>query len=180
MANTAAVAAHAAASQSSRPNRLRTAGIDSISSATAGRPPKGVPPAASNDDRPAGKEPLRGIRVLIVEDEFLVAIQLEDTLSALGCEVLEPAHSMDEAEKAVAQHEFDVAVLDINIAGRAIYPIAEILGARGIPFIFTTGYSREHIEEAWREAPTLRKPYLALELRRVLEQALGREPPPEA
>lgn len=154
------------------------AGVDSISVATTGRSPIGVPPVASNDDRPTDKDPLRGVRVLIVEDEFLVAIQLEDTLSALGCEVLEPAHSIDEAEKAVAENEFDVAVLDINIAGKAIYPIAEILGNRGIPFVFTTGYSREHIEEGWREAPTLRKPYLALELRRVLEQALGREPLP--
>lgn len=175
MAQAAAAAAYAAASQSSRPTRPRTAGIDTISAASAGRPPRGVPPTPSNDDKPTGTDPLSGVRVLIVEDEFLVAIQLEDTLSALGCDVLEPAHSMDEAEKAVAESEFDVAVLDINIAGKAIYPIAEVLGARGIPFVFTTGYSREHIEEAWREAPTLRKPYLALELRRVLEQALGRE-----
>lgn len=178
MAKAAAVAACAAAIQASRRTRPRTAAVDPLSAATAGRPPRGVPPAASNDDRPAGKDPLRGVRVLIVEDEFLVAIQLEDTLSALGCEVLEPAHSMEEAEKAVAENEFDVAILDINIAGTAIYPIAEILDRRGVPFVFTTGYSREHIEEGWREAPTLRKPYLAIELRRVLELALGGEPSP--
>jgi CheY-like chemotaxis protein len=168
-----AAAAEAALTQASRPDGPRTAVLDPISAATAGRPPKGFRPVATNDDRTPGGDLLQGVRVLVVEDEFLVAIQLEDTLAALGCTVLEPAHSMDEAERALAGYEFDIAVLDINIAGKPIYPIARRLADRGIPIVFTTGYSREHIDEEWRDAPTLRKPYLAMELRRVLEEALG-------
>lgn len=143
------------------------------SAPTAGRPPKDFRPRATNDDRAPEVEHLDGVRVLIVEDEFLVAIQLEDTLAGLGCAVLEPAHSMEEAHNALDQHEFDIAVLDINIAGEPVYPIARWLADSGIPFVFTTGYSREHIDEVWRDAPTLRKPYLALELRRAIVEALG-------
>lgn len=174
MAQAVRRAAEAALPQASRPDRPGTAVLDPISASTAGRSPKGFRPQANNDDGAPNRARLEGVRVLIVEDEFLVAIQLEDTLAGLGCDVLEPAHSMEEAEQALKQHAFDVAVLDINIAGHAVYPIAERLVDSGIPFVFTTGYSREHIDEEWREIPTLRKPYLALELRRVLEEALHR------
>lgn len=173
MAKTAAIAALAASGQISQPVRPRTAALDPISASTAGRPPKGFRLEATNDDG-TGPQRLRDVRVLIVEDEFLVAIQLEDTLAGLGCIVLEPAHSVEGAEQALETNEFDVAVLDINIAGKAVYPIARRLTESGIPFVFTTGYSREHIEDAWRSTPTLRKPYLAVELRRALEEVLGR------
>lgn len=156
----------------SKAGRPDMAAFPQISASTAGQPPKGFRPEATNDDKAADKNVLRDVRVLIVEDEFLVAIQLEDTLSSLGCKVLEPAHSLDGAQKAVDDNQFDVAVLDINIAGDPVYPIAQRLADAGIPFVFTTGYSREHIEEPWRNRPTLRKPYLAVELRRALEEVL--------
>lgn len=169
----AAAAASTPPTQTSHPSAPGTSVLAPASAPTAGRPPKGIRPRATNDDRAPEAGRLDGVRVLIVEDEFLVAIQLEDTLAGLGCEVLEPAHSMEEAHSALDQHEFDIAVLDINIAGEPVYPIARRLIDSGIPFVFTTGYSREHIEEAWRDAPTLRKPYLALELQRAIEEALG-------
>src|SRR5690606_28701228 len=84
---------------------------------------------------------LAGLRILIVEDELLVALELETMLGSLGCEVVGPAARLEKALNLAETEELDGAVLDVNLRGKPVYPVAAALGARGIPFIFSTGYS---------------------------------------
>ena len=83
---------------------------------------------------------LRGLRVLIVEDEALIASFIEDFLIDLGCDVVGPAMRMKEAVDLAREAAIDGATLDVNIVGEKIYPVADILTERGIPFVFMTGY----------------------------------------
>jgi CheY-like chemotaxis protein len=108
-------------------------------------------------------------RVLVVEDEPIVGILLEDMLLDLGVEVIGPAASVAEALALVGQAEFDAALLDVNLGGERSYPVAEALAARGIPFLFLTGYG----EAAWEGAETIQKPYLSEEVRAGLERILA-------
>jgi two-component SAPR family response regulator len=117
---------------------------------------------------------LQGIRVIVVEDETLVAILLEDMLMDLGCEVLWTAHRVPRALDLVAQSEPDAAVLDVNIAGDEVYPVAQALADRNIPFVFATGYGARGLKEFWRSRPTVQKPFQAETLSRCLLTALGR------
>src|SRR6266850_1068048 len=82
---------------------------------------------------------LLGLRILIVEDEFLIALQLEDDLKSFGGEVVATCGDLKSASDAAAREDFDVAVLDINLNGRLVYPLADALKARGTPFIFVSG-----------------------------------------
>lgn len=119
---------------------------------------------------------LEGIRVLLVEDEALVAMLVEDMLSDLGCTVVATAPRLDEATSRaedVGLH-FDVAILDLNLAGQNTFPVASALAARGVPFAFATGYGAGGLPAEWRDRPTLQKPFTAGDIGRVLAQALGR------
>lgn len=115
---------------------------------------------------------LDGARVLIVEDEFMVAALLEDTLQAFGCEVVGPAARIDEALALLEREEIDAAVLDVNIAGEQVFPVADVLERRGIPFVFATAYGRGGVAEAHRTHEILQKPYELRSLRRALESSL--------
>ena len=121
---------------------------------------------------------LAGRRVLVVEDEALVAMLLEDMLEDLGCQVLGPVMRVGEALAFVAEHgsEIDVAILDVNLAGERSFSVAEALRARGAPFVFSTGYDDVGIDERWRDGPILRKPFLANQLEDILREALGSAP----
>jgi CheY-like chemotaxis protein len=121
---------------------------------------------------------LAGRRVLVVEDEALVAMLLEDMLEDLGCKVLGPMMRVSEALAFVAEHgaDIDVAILDVNLAGERSFPVAEALRARGAPFILSTGYDDVGIDEGWRGGPILRKPFLANQLESILREALGAAP----
>jgi DNA-binding response OmpR family regulator len=103
-------------------------------------------------------------RVLIVEDEFLVALHLEDLLIDMGHEVIGPAHRLDDALDIARTNEFDFAVLDVNLAGTPSFPVAEILRERRIPFVFATGYGSEGLIDGYRHETALRKPYEAREI----------------
>ena len=83
---------------------------------------------------------LRGLRVLVVEDEFLVALELETMLHGLGAEVIGPLGGLDQAVACARQEALDLALLDVNVGGRLVTPVAEALAARAIPFVFCTGY----------------------------------------
>ena len=126
-----------------------------------------------NDDSPS--DALAGLRVLIVEDEFHVLLLLEDFLQDLGCEIAGSATSLNEAQKLVGAGGFDAAVLDVNLRGEKVYPVARQLAERGIPFLFSTGYGAQGLDEGWRNSPTLQKPFakhdLAGLLGRVLREA---------
>jgi CheY-like chemotaxis protein len=101
---------------------------------------------------------LSGLRVLVVEDEALVAMALEDTLEEFGCEVVDVASRIDTAQTAIRTHDFDCAILDINVHGEPIYPVAETLDEQQVPFIFLTGYDTQEVMQAFRDRPVLHKP----------------------
>jgi len=113
---------------------------------------------------------LPGRRVLVVEDEIMVAWVLEDMLAELGCEIVGPAVRVDQALTLVGAETFDLAVLDINLNGQKSFPIADALAARGVPFVFSTGYNTEGIPDDYRRYPMMQKPYNRADLRRALAQ----------
>lgn len=115
---------------------------------------------------------LGGARVLVVEDEFAVLLLIEDMLSELGCEIVGTATRLSDALALAGRAECDAAILDVNINGENVGPVAETLAARGIPMVFSTGYGPSGIESRWRERPALQKPYRIEEFAAALRQAL--------
>jgi CheY-like chemotaxis protein len=118
---------------------------------------------------------LQGLRVLVVEDEFLVSIDIEAMLKELGCEVVGPIGDLDAALEAARRQAMDVAALDMNIGGRPIAPVADALRARGIPVVFITGYGPDAGDAFARtgDAPVLAKPFTTRDLRRALRAVAG-------
>jgi DNA-binding response OmpR family regulator len=138
-------------------------------------PPNCVPPKGNSGMKRTVELDLRGRRVLVVEDEALVAMLLEDMLGDLGCEVLGPAMRVREAMDILnAATPMDVAILDVNLAGERSFKIAEALQSHAVPFVISTGFEGG-IEEGWRDRPILRKPFMSNDLEAALRAALGRE-----
>jgi CheY-like chemotaxis protein len=103
---------------------------------------------------------LKGLHVLVVEDEALVSFMLVDYLEELGCQVVATASRLEEAlEMAASLAALDLAVLDVNLAGEMSYPVAELLRSRGVPFLFATGYGTDGLPEGMRNVPVLSKPF---------------------
>jgi len=102
---------------------------------------------------------LKGCRVLVLEDEFLLASDLELALKRGGADVIGPFGDLSKATEEAARSTFDVAILDINLRDGATYPIADELMRRGIPFVFGTGYSAEVIPHRFQGVPRWEKPY---------------------
>jgi CheY-like chemotaxis protein len=121
----------------------------------------------------ASAEPLAGRRILIVEDEAMIALLIEDVLTDLGSTVVGPAARLDEALALARSAEVDLAALDLNLAGDAVYPVAEALAQRGIPFVFMTGYGQFGIAEPWRGRPSIAKPFRPSQLANFLREALA-------
>lgn len=117
---------------------------------------------------------LKNLRVLIVEDEALVSMLLEDMLEDMGCALAGSAASLDQAVEAACGLELDVAILDMNLAGKPVLPVAEALSGRGKPFIFATGYGESGVPDAWRDRPTLQKPFSMRDVEEALLKATGR------
>lgn len=115
---------------------------------------------------------LTGLHVLAVEDESLVAMYLEDLLTDLGCEVIGPAARVEQALQLLADHPVQAAVLDVNIAGEPVFPVADELCRAGIPFVFATGYGIAGVAERHRDRVVLQKPYSSEGLKRALESIL--------
>lgn len=112
-------------------------------------------------------------RVLVVEDDMLVATMIEDMLAELGIELAGTASDFDRALAMAEQEAFDFAVLDLNIGGQEAYPVADILSARNIPFAFATGYGQLHLREAYRQHPALQKPFRMSDLEAVIARLLA-------
>jgi CheY-like chemotaxis protein len=108
-------------------------------------------------------------RVLIVEDEVMIRILLEGMLRTLGYTVAAQAGRVEEALEVANNVDVDLALLDVNLNGQSVLPVADVLSARGTPFVFVTGYGAGGIPEAYRDRPTLKKPFQMNGLRRVLE-----------
>jgi CheY-like chemotaxis protein len=116
----------------------------------------------------------RGLRLLVAEDEVLIALALEDILSGFSCEVLGPVSTVDEALPLAELEELDGAILDLNLRGTLIYPVADVLLRRNIPMIFCTGYSESGvIPGQFAHVPHVSKPYDERMLETVMERAFG-------
>ena len=118
---------------------------------------------------------LEGLRVLVVEDDMLIAAYIEDVLQDLGCVVVGPVGKLDAAMQMANDEVLDAAILDVNVRGGHTYPVAERLRARGIPFALASGYGDWALPEAFRNQPRLTKPFTAHELEaQVLSLLHGR------
>ena len=114
------------------------------------------------------------LRVLIVEDEAIVAMMLEDMVSELGHEVAGVVGRLDQALTSANTLDIGLAIVDLNLNGERTYPVAGILSDRGVPFIFATGDGPEGLSEQWRNTPVLRKPFQMEELERAIADATAR------
>jgi CheY-like chemotaxis protein len=119
--------------------------------------------------------PLQGRRLLVVEDEAMIALTLVDMLDSLGCVVVDVASNLHRG-LAIACNEtllLDAAVLDINLGGEQVYPVAERLRTRGVPFMFSTGFGQNGRAPSFAQVPTLNKPYEQEDLEEMLVSVLA-------
>ena len=115
-----------------------------------------------------------GLNVLLVEDNFLVAMMMKRTLIECGCTVIGPISSVEEGTRIARESEIDGAILDINIRGGTSQPIAEALEQRGLPFFFITGYgSPQMLPDRLRQVFRLSKPVNARRLLEVMAERFG-------
>jgi two-component sensor histidine kinase/CheY-like chemotaxis protein len=140
-------------------------------------PPPGSAEALADDLDGASEgehaaDDIRGVRVLVVEDAVLLALELEAGLTEAGAVVVGTAASLEEARK-MARLRFDVAVLDANLNGQSVMPVAHTLAARGTPFIFATGYGDAGAAPEGFDAPVVRKPYNIRQIAAALVSALA-------
>ena len=111
------------------------------------------------------------LKVLVVEDESLVALDIETMREEMGCRVVASVPRLVKALDLASRLDFDLAVLDINLAGEVVYPLAFRLAERGIPFVFSTGYSTADLPTELRGRPILRKPVMMASLKRAVAMA---------
>jgi len=134
------------------------------------------PPSGSAAARPEADPPRKRGRLLVVEDESLIAMAICQDLASLGWDIVGPASSIEEARRMLADAELpDAAVLDVNLSGKPVYPLAEWLQAHRVPFVFCSGYEQLEDHPTYEAWPRVRKPVdiqaLDSELRRVREAA---------
>jgi PAS domain S-box-containing protein len=140
-----------------------------------------APPAVAEAPAPAPadnrtRRSLADMRLLVVEDELLVSMLIEEILGELGATVAGPYGRLTDGLAAAKAERFDGAILDLNLAGESADPLADLLLARGVPFVFITGYQRESIDRRYANVPVLQKPIDAAALESVLLTLLGSEP----
>jgi CheY-like chemotaxis protein len=116
---------------------------------------------------------LTGTRVFVVEDEALILMVLEDLLAAMGCEIVASALRLEDALAKASSLDFDVAVLDVNLGGQPVEPVADMLAGRGIPFLFASGYGVPSLPQRHAGRQLLAKPYAAAELAAALREVLA-------
>lgn len=120
---------------------------------------------------------LSGLKILLVEDEFINAIFVADLLSSAGCEVVGPARNVAEATHFAEDPSLDGAILDVNLAGEAVYPVADRLVARQVPVMLTTGYEAGMLPERLRGCRRLQKPFGEQEFLDELQHLVARGRP---
>ena len=118
--------------------------------------------------------PLRDRRILIVEDEYLIAMSLQDALENAGSVVVGPVPSVDKAIKTIeSEPHIDAAILDVNLGGVLAYPVADMLIARKIPFVFTSGYEDNVLRNRYAQVKNCPKPYLFRAMEEALVEAMS-------
>ena len=118
---------------------------------------------------------LAGLKILVVEDEVLVSLLIEDILTEEGCTIVGPFDRVPAALRAARDEAIDLALLDVNVAGVKVYPVAEILAARRIPFLLLSGYGRQAVPPEHPEWRVCGKPFRPENLVAILrEQAQAR------
>ena len=115
--------------------------------------------------------PLGG-SVFLVEDEVMIRMMVADMLEELGFRVAAEAGEINEAMKLAQSVDFDIAILDVNVNGKVISPVAELIQARNLPFIFATGYGSSGLPEDYRDRPALQKPFQLETLAKMINDAL--------
>ncbi|TKT73373.1 response regulator [Afipia massiliensis] len=110
--------------------------------------------------------------ILLVEDEVMIRMMVADMLEELGYTISGEAGDIDEGIRLVQAIDFDIAILDVNVNGRVITPVAEAVQMRGLPFVFATGYGAQGLPEKFRDRPTLQKPFQIETLARTIETVL--------
>jgi CheY-like chemotaxis protein len=105
---------------------------------------------------------------LIVEDEALVAMLVQDAVEELGFRTVGPAARVAQALQLIGDRGADAALLDVNLAGEKVYPVADVLASRNIPFVFLTGYGEAELPSRFRDRPTIRKPFTPKQIQETL------------
>ncbi len=119
---------------------------------------------------------LTGLRILVVEDEFLVALSLEEDLRAVGCEVVGPYSDLATATEAARTEKFDIALLDVNLRGEKVCSLADDLAARSVKFVLLSGYGKMDLPDRFRASPRLAKPYDPRQMLREIERLVAATP----
>ncbi len=114
----------------------------------------------------------RGGSVLLVEDEAMIRMMVADMLDELGYSIAAETGEINEAIRLAGSTEFDIAILDVNVNGKVISPVADLLKARNRPFIFATGYGAQGVPEHYRDRPALQKPFQIESLKSIIESTL--------
>ena len=117
---------------------------------------------------------LADLRILVVEDEVFIAWEIEQRLQRLGCEIVGPVGHLKHALELARTRTLDGALLDVNIKGGVVYPVAEELLARNVPVLLSTGYGPNTLPPAFRDLPYLRKPFGAGQLEILAQEAFAR------
>ena len=119
------------------------------------------------------RAPGEPVRLLLVEDEALIALMLEDMVEGMGCAVTGLAPRVALGVAMAETGHFDMAILDVNVGGENVEPVAERLAARGVPFIFATGYGEAGVPLLYRDRPVVAKPFRSEQLQAAINKAVG-------
>jgi CheY-like chemotaxis protein len=120
---------------------------------------------------------LAGRSVLVVEDETIISLEIEQMLQDLDCGTIWHAANVVQALRVLSKHRPDLALLDVNLGREKVFPVADALIGRGVPFIFSTGYGRDGLPVEWASWPVIQKPYLTSELALALKPLIEGVPP---
>jgi CheY-like chemotaxis protein len=121
-----------------------------------------------------GGKPLSGRNILVVEDEMLISLSLEEIMIENGCASVKLASSVPQALELIVSNSFDAATLDLNLNGIKSFPVADALEARGVRFVFMTGYSAGLLQGRYSGHPMLQKPFKEPALLAALNQMLSK------
>lgn len=136
--------------------------------------PEDVAPAPAPNA--IARTPDRPRQVLVVEDEALVGMLTSELVEQMGYSVIGPCADLSEAMRVSRMHQIDGAVLDVNLAGELVFPLARLLADRDIPMVFLTGYEKEVMEDGFESSLVLQKPVPAEDLEKALSDMLGKSP----